>query len=119
MLLLGGPGPLWAGRLDLDVYHSGPAPAPFDNRVYEHGRLEWKPGDERDIGREPRWIQVTARAGYAGLGVAGLVTSIATGGVAPAVGFGIVSLVQLYGLLRLHKTPTEPAWKRRNSAETN
>ncbi len=112
-------GPAAAGRLDLDVYSSTPVPVRPEPRIYEHGRLEWKPGDDRVISREPRWVQYTARAGYAGLGLAGLVTSIASGGVAPAVGFGIVSLVQLYGLLKMRKSSSEPAWKSRTEDETN
>lgn len=118
MVLLFWSAPASAGKLDLDVYSSAPPPRVSEPKAFEYGRREWVPGDERVIAREPGWIQTAARAGYAGLGVAGLVTSIASGGVAPAVGFGIVSVLQLYALVKSRK-PAEPAWKNRTADETN
>jgi len=85
-----------AGKLDLDIYASlrpvarpaveGPARPAYD----------WVPGDPRDLDEEPVWVRHLSHAGYAGLGAAGLAASVATGGVAPAVGFGLVTLVQSY-----------------------
>lgn len=81
----------------------------------QRGRGEgWRPGDPRDLYGEPAWVQVLSHAGYTGLGIAGLVTSIATGGTAPAIGFGIVTLVQAFRGWRLHQElsrPPSPAGK--------
>ncbi|MEK7858352.1 MAG: hypothetical protein AAB320_04340 [Elusimicrobiota bacterium] len=43
--------------------------------------------------------------GYAGMGMAGLVGMVATGGLAPAIGFGLVALIHLVGAWQVHKTP--------------
>jgi hypothetical protein len=84
------------GKLDLDIYAprrtpprspSGAAQAPL------HG---WVPGDPRAARGEPSWVRHLSHAGYAGLGAVGLAVSVASGGVAPAVGFGIVAIVQSY-----------------------
>jgi len=40
--------------------------------------------------------------------VAGVVTSAATGGVAPAVGFGLVALINLFRLWRVRTPPRAP-----------
>ena len=96
--------PLHAGRLDLDVYSSGGVP-PSAQPPIHYPRDRWVPGDPRDLRGEPRWVQYTSHLGYAGLGAAGLVGSVASGGVAPAVGFGIVTFVQLWQAWQLHRAP--------------
>ena len=40
-------------------------------------------------------------AAYAGMAIGGLVASIATGGVAPAVGFGLVALINSWRLWKV------------------
>lgn len=84
------------GRLDLDIY----APAPLAARPAAAGSwapaLQWTPGDPRDERGEPVWVRHLSHVGYAGLGLAGLAGSVASGGVAPAVGFGLVTAVQSY-----------------------
>lgn len=93
--------PLHAGPLDLDLYAApGKAARPATEPRYP--ALEtWKPGDPRHLREEKPWVQYAAHAGYAGMAIAGLVASIATGGAAPAVGFGIVALVNLARAWRL------------------
>lgn len=74
------------GKLDLDIYRPGPS---------SRGAIQgWVPGDPRDAASEPVWVQHLSHVGYAGLGAAGLAGSIASGGVAPAIGFGLVTLFQ-------------------------
>lgn len=119
--------PAQAGRLDLDVYAAPPlegpgaakggseglsglaellAPRPVlpgrSGSRRSSGEL-WRPGDPRDLHGQPVWVQYLSHAGYTGLGVAGLVTSLASGGAAPAVGFGIVTMIQAYRGWRLHQ----------------
>lgn len=125
--LLAGSAPARAGRLDLDVYAAPPlesegaatggstsleglaelvAPRPrLPSRSGSRRSLGelWRPGDPRDLHGQPVWVQYASHAAYTGLGVAGLVTSLASGGVAPAVGFGIVTLVQAFRGWRLHQ----------------
>ena len=88
--------PGFAGKLDLEVYAAGEVPPAAGAPRRAHGGGGWKPGDPRDLRGEPAWVQVASHAGYTGLAAAGLATSVATGGVAPAVGFGIVTAVQLF-----------------------
>lgn len=120
-------GPAHAGKLDLEVYAAPPlqnfAPPPrgasglaeLSELLAPRPRLPgrggavrgsgegWRPGDPRDLYGEPAWVQALSHAGYTGLGIAGLVTSIATGGTAPAIGFGIVTLVQAFRGWKLHQ----------------
>jgi hypothetical protein len=84
------------GRLDLDLYapRKGAERSSSDAAGLPlHG---WTPGDPRDVRREPAWVRHLSHIGYAGLGAAGLAASVATGGVAPAIGFGIVALYHLH-----------------------
>ena len=67
----------------------------------------WVPGDPRDLRDDPAWVKHLSHVGYAGLGAAGLAGSIASGGVAPAIGFGLVALVQSYLEWREIKNPSE------------
>jgi len=88
-----------AHRLDLDIYSSEklpPRPRADDTRLPKY---DWKPGDPRNLRGESRLTQHLSTLGYAGLGIGGLAISIASGGVAPAIGFGIITAVQLW---RLH-----------------
>jgi hypothetical protein len=96
-----------AGKLDLDIYAATPRlerpglegpTRPLDN---------WVPGDPRDLQDDPAWVRHLSHVGYAGLGIAGLAGSVASGGVAPAVGFGLVALVQSYLEWREIKNPSE------------
>ena len=94
------------GKLDLDIYSSeqySPR-SPVNSGLVHEG---WVPGDPRDLQGDPAWVKHLSHVGYAGLGVAGLAGSIATGGVAPAIGFGLVALVQSYLEWREIKTPSE------------
>ena len=84
------------GKLDLDIYAS---PRYVTRSRADAGGLPayaWAPGDPRDQRGAPKWVRHLSHAGYAGLGAAGLVASVATGGVAPAIGFGIVTAVQAF-----------------------
>ena len=96
-----------AGRLDLDIY----AAVPRVSRERADGPpvplYNWVPGDPRDLQDDPAWVKHLSHVGYAGLGAAGLAGSIATGGVAPAIGFGLVALVQSYLEWREIKNPSE------------
>jgi hypothetical protein len=96
--------PLRAGKLDLDLYAAPAVPrrAPADAGLSLN--RTWTPGDPRDLRGESRGVQYLSHFGYAGLGVAGLIGSVATGGVAPAIGFGLVALIHLYGAWELRKT---------------
>ena len=83
-----------AGKLDLDIYASRTA-VPYARTAASGKPLyDWVPGDPRDLGDDPAWVRHLSHVGYAGLGAAGLAASVATGGVAPAIGFGLVTLVQ-------------------------
>jgi hypothetical protein len=88
--------PLRAGKLDLNIYGSAPVPraAPADGAL--PWEQHWVPGNPRDLRGESRGVQYLSHAGYAGLGIAGLIGSVATGGVAPAIGFGLISLYHLW-----------------------
>ena len=94
------------GKLDLDIYSSDSIlrRSPANAGLPHDG---WVPGDSRDAQDAPKWVKHLSHAGYAGLGVAGLAGSIASGGVAPAIGFGLVALVQSYLEWREIKTPSE------------
>lgn len=69
--------------------------------------LKLAPGDPRDLNGGPSWVKHLSRLGYAGLGAAGLAGSVASGGVAPAIGFGLAALVQSYLEWRELKNPSE------------
>jgi hypothetical protein len=103
-LLLAAP-PLRAGKLDLDIYASAPRPPAAPAVGALPWRDHWRPGDPRDLRGESRGVQYLSHAGYAGLGLAGLIGSVATGGVAPAVGFGLVTLFHLWQGWELHSNP--------------
>ena len=105
LLLLAGPA--GASRLDLDIYASVPRVAVERAGGPAVPLYNWTPGNPRDLQDSPRWVKHLSHAGYAGLGVAGLAGSIASGGVAPAIGFGLVALVQSYLEWREIKTPSE------------
>ena len=96
-----------AGKLDLDIYASRTATPRATPDGPEIPRYNWVPGDPHAERGSPKWVKHLSHAGYAGLGVAGLAGSIATGGVAPAIGFGLVALVQSYLEWREIKTPSE------------
>ncbi|MEK7859386.1 MAG: hypothetical protein AAB320_09625 [Elusimicrobiota bacterium] len=94
-----------ATKLDLDIYASPivlPKPAAEPLTM---GFQRRAPGDPRDLKGASRPVKYLTHLGYAGMGVAGLVGSLATGGVAPAIGFGLVALIHLVGTWQLHKTP--------------
>ncbi|MBI5631789.1 MAG: hypothetical protein HY921_13000 [Elusimicrobia bacterium] len=106
------PGPLHAGKLDLDIYGTAPnLPRAPNNGVRPQFRL--LPGDPRGLQGESRWVRNVSHAGYAGLGVAGLVGALATGGIGPAIGFGVVALIHGYGLWRERGEPSQPPHPRR------
>lgn len=98
--------PSFAGKLDLDLYSTTPAPKrPMpDYGRFAHGGDYWRPGDPRDFRGESRAVQYLAHAGYAGMAIAGLVGCAATGAVAPAVGFGIVALVHAWQTWALNRS---------------
>lgn len=96
--LLLGSSPASAGKLDLDIY-ARPAEVPASSTP-DPQRHKLLPGDPRALRGQSPWMRRATHAGYAGLGLAGLVGSIASGGVAPAVGFGLVALIHGYGLWR-------------------
>ncbi|MDE2142649.1 MAG: hypothetical protein KGL74_05530 [Elusimicrobia bacterium] len=97
--------PLRAGKLDLNIYASAPVPrvAPADGAL--PWAQHWVPGNPRDLRGESLGVQYLSHAGYAGLGVAGLIGSVASGGVAPAVGFGLIALYHLWQGFELHRRP--------------
>ena len=82
------------GKLDLDIFTSGPIPPRTPAEAAGLPLHGWVPGDPRDARGESTWVKHLSHVGYAGLGIAGVVVSMATGGVAPAVGFGVVALYQ-------------------------
>ncbi|MBI5882139.1 MAG: hypothetical protein HZB91_03430 [Elusimicrobia bacterium] len=93
--------PVHAGMLDLDVYAS-PFSTGTPKAVGIRPALEtWRPGDPRDLGEHGRGTRALAHAAYAGMAIGGLVASIATGGVAPAVGFGLVALINSWRLWKV------------------
>lgn len=96
-----------AGKLDLDIYASTPRLERPGIEGPNRPSYNWVPGDPRDLQGDPAWVKHLSHVGYAGLGVAGLAGSVATGGVAPAVGFGLVALVQSYLEWREIKNPSE------------
>lgn len=95
------------GKLDLDIYASAPNLPRTRTDASGLPAYAWVPGDPRDQRGEPKWVRHLSHAGYAGLGAAGLAASVATGGVAPAIGFGIVTAVQAFLEWRELKTPSE------------
>jgi hypothetical protein len=95
--------PSSAGQLDLDVYSSGAVSPLSGPGTRPRGGFGWKPGDPRDLQGEPSWVHYASHMGYTGLAAAGLAGSLATGGVAPAVGFGIVTAIQLFRAWGYHK----------------
>jgi hypothetical protein len=94
-----------AGKLDLDIYATTPRISSERPAGPTAPLTAWVPGDPRDLRDDPRWVKHLSHVGYAGLGVAGLAGSIATGGVAPAIGFGLVALVQSFLEWRELKDP--------------
>lgn len=96
-----------AGKLDLDIYASVPHVSPERADGPTRPLYNWVPGDPRDLKDDPAWVKHLSHVGYAGLGAAGLAASVATGGVAPAVGFGLVTLVQSYLEWRQIKNQSE------------
>lgn len=96
VLLAAGWLPAHAGKLDLDIY-ARPAEVPASSTP-DPQRHKLLPGDPRALRGQSPWVRTATHVGYAGLGLAGLVGSIASGGVAPAVGFGLVALIHGYGL---------------------
>ncbi len=95
------------GKLDLDIYASGPVLPRTRTDASGLPAYNWVPGDPRDQRGVPKWVNRLSHVGYAGLGAAGLAASIATGGVAPAIGFGIVTAVQAFLEWRELKNPAE------------
>ena len=99
--------PARAGKLDLDIYASTPRLERPGIEGPTRPAYRWTPGDPRDAADAPGWVKHLSHAGYAGLAVAGLAGSVATGGVAPAIGFGLVALVQSYREWRQIKNESE------------
>jgi hypothetical protein len=95
------------GKLDLDIYASGPDLPRARTEAAPFPAFSWVPGDPRDQRGEPKWVRHLSHVGYASLGAAGLAASVATGGVAPAIGFGLVAAVQAFLEWRELKTPAE------------
>ena len=97
-LLNTGLAPLYAGKLDLNIYSNTPQASQTQGAPY---RLDQTliPGDPRHLRGESRWVSRVTHIGFAALGIAGLAGSAATGGVGQAIGFGIVSLIHGIGLL--------------------
>jgi hypothetical protein len=95
------------GKLDLDIYAPGlSAPRSPADGAGPAG-YNWVPGDPHDQRGAPAWVRHLSHAGYAGLGAAGLAASVASGGVAPAIGFGLVAIVQSFLEWREIKAPPE------------
>jgi hypothetical protein len=93
--------PAQAGKLDLDVYAS-----PFSTGTPRTASIRpaleaWRPGDPRDLREHGKGTRTLVHAAYAGMAIGGLVASIATGGVAPAVGFGLVALINSWRLWKV------------------
>jgi hypothetical protein len=95
------------GKLDLDIYASGPNVPRTRTDAAGLPSYNWVPGDPRDLKGDPKWVRHLSHVGYAGLAAAGLAGSVATGGVAPAIGFGIVTAVQAFLEWRELKNPSE------------
>lgn len=81
------------GILDLDIYSPNYIPSRLPDDAAGLPMHGWVPGDARAERGEPTWVKHLSHVGYASLGIAGLVVSVASGGIAPAVGFGLVALV--------------------------
>ena len=104
--LLAAPAAHARGKLDLDIAAAGPV---ISRPQANPGPAlpGWIPGDPRAARGEPVWVKRLSHAGYAGLGAAGLAGSVASGGVAPAIGFGLVALYQSFLEWRQLKNPAE------------
>lgn len=101
--------PLHAGKLDLDIYAIDSPPAQAVDDPYRLPRYPVTPGDPRSLRGESRWVRYVSHAGYASLGVADLIASLATGGVAPAIGFGVIAVIHGLGLLGAVSAPRRPS----------
>ncbi|MFI5361988.1 MAG: hypothetical protein ACHQ49_08475 [Elusimicrobiota bacterium] len=94
------------GKLDLDIDSTESLPLLAPTGAAGLPNYGWAPGDPRDQRAEPAPIKHLSHVGYAALGVAGAAASIATGGVAPAIGFGIIALWQSWQEWRLCRAPS-------------
>lgn len=106
-LLNAGNRPLHAGKLDIDIYSRTPMPPQAKSAGHRLEQIRL-PGDPRSLRGESRLVRRVSHTGYAILGIAGLAGSVATGGVGPAIGFGIVALIHGLGLLQTGDNPAQP-----------
>lgn len=95
------------GKLDLDIYSPGGFLPRAPGSVVVTPLGGWTPGDPRAERGDPAWVKHLSHVGYAGLGAAGLAASVASGAAAPAIGFGIVAVVQ--SLLEWRQIKNPPA----------
>lgn len=112
--LLAVPAPLWAGKLDLETRLPPPLPATAarDPRVLPVDL--WRPGSPLYTEGESLGVQAMVHAGNTGLAAAGLAESVGAwhsdkDARPAAVGFGIVTLIQLWSSWRLWKGASRPS----------
>lgn len=107
-------GPASPGRLDLDLYASARVPAWPSAAPGFMPKDRWLPGDPRQARGESFAVQALADSGNAAMGAVGLAQSLpgarrSRDAQAAAVGFGLISLWNLWRLLTL--TTDEPKKK--------
>ena len=108
--------PLYAGKLDLDIYGGTPKLSPAQTTRFQFD-ADRQPADPRNLRGESLWVRRVTHVGYAALGIAGIAGSIATGGIGPAIGFGIVALIHGIGLLATRDASNQPLRQTRAEGE--
>lgn len=112
--LLACPAPLWAGKLDLDTRLPPPLPAAGTRDPRTLPTDLWRPGSPLFLEGESLGVQAFTHAGNTGLAAAGLAEGVGAwhsdkNARPAAVGFGLVTLLQLWSSWRLWKDASRPA----------
>lgn len=101
--------PAMAGKLDLDVYSRTTSAQTTPVHEFQRERI-YLPGDPRALRGESLWVRRASYLGYTSMGIIGSAGSIGTGNVAPAVGFGIVALINSW-MLFFDRAAPNPAFQ--------